>query len=144
MLVNSLLTITVLFGFYLLLKSGLKLKLCALCAAISTVWIVLLSLDKIGFFQDRVLLSLLIGQSITGVFYLVQNKVGRELRIFTLPFFLTLTAIFYLLITGFTGSLMAFAFLFVLWIISYLIFINRNDPGKRPVVEEVINCCSDK
>ena len=119
------------------------MKICTLCVAVATSWIFLLLLYKTGFFHDQVLLALLIGQSITGVFYLVQRKVARDLRIFSLPFFLTLTVIAYFIITDFKDIFTPFGFLFALWVISYLIFTNRNDPGKRPVVEEIVNCCPE-
>lgn len=144
MLATILLGIMLLFVFYMIVKSGFHIKFCVLCAAISTTWLGLLWLYKLGRFNDPVILALLMGQSITGIFYMVESRVTRELRIFTLPFFLTLIAVFYYFIKGFHGSLPVFSILLILWLMGYAIFASRNDPGKKPLVETVINCCQDK
>lgn len=137
------LAISLLFLAGILVRYFTKLHFCVLCASIALTWIVLLILLKSGRFHDQVLLSLLMGQSIAGIFYLVQGRVPKALRVFTLPFFLSLTAIFYLLITA-DIILPTFILLTVLWVLAWLIFASRNDPGKRPLVKAIMECCEDK
>jgi hypothetical protein len=99
---------------------------------------------KLGKFQDVVLLSLLMGQSITGIYYLVDKHIKASLRIFTLPFFLSLTTFFYLVISGSKNVMPPLLILLGLWVVAYLIFAWRNDPGKRNISKAVMNCCGDK
>lgn len=137
------LTISLLFLIGILVKYFAKLRFCILCISIALTWIVLLVLFKSGRFHDQVLLSLLMGQTIGGIFYLVQGRVPKALRVFTLPFFLSLTAIFYILITA-DIILPVFILLTVLWVLAWLIFTSRNDPGRRPITKAIMECCEDK
>jgi len=34
--------------------------------------------------------------------------------------------------------------LLALWIVAYIIFAYRNDPGKKSISDAVMNCCEDK
>ncbi len=144
MLVLILITITVLFITILGVKKILSLKICAICGSIVITWVGLLFLYRTGYFRDAVLLSLLMGQSITGLYYAVDKRVPPALRIFTLPFFLTLTVLFYIAIVGTSSILLPFLVLLVLWMGAYGIFAYRNDPGKKSISDAVMNCCEDK
>ena len=137
------LAVSLLFLAGILLRYFSKLRFCVLCVSIALTWIVLLILFKSGRFHDQVLLSLLMGQSIVGIFYLIQGRVPKALRVFTLPFFLSLTAVFYILITA-DIILPVFVLLTILWVLAWLIFASRNDPGKRPLTKAIMECCEDK
>ncbi len=144
MLLLVFMAITVLFVAILGVKKVLSLKVCVLCASIALTWIGLLFLYQIGYFHNVVLLSLLMGQSVTGLYYAIRKRVPAVLRIFTLPFFLTLTAIFYIAIVGADSTLSVFLMLLGLWIFTYVLFAYRNDPGKKLISDAVMNCCEDK
>lgn len=144
MLALILLTVSGLFMLVIVTKRLLSLKVCALCASIFLTWLGLLFLYRTGRFHDTVLLSLLMGQSIAGLYYKTDGRVKPALRIFTLPFFLTLTTIFYFLITLSKNILPALFVLLGLWVGAYIIFAYRNDPGKKAVTNAVMNCCGDK
>lgn len=144
MLTLILIIIIGLFATILLIKHSLSLKVCVLCGSIFLTWAGLLVLYKLGKFQDVVLLSLLMGQSITGIYYLVNKRIKASLRIFTLPFFLSLTTFFYLVISGSQNIMPPLLILLGLWITAYLLFAWRNDPGKRNITKAVMNCCEDK
>ncbi len=144
MLVPILIIITILFIAFIGIKKIFSLKVCALCGSIVLTWIGLLVLYRTGFFNDPILLSLLMGQSITGLYYVIDKRVPSALRIFTLPFFLTLTVIFYIAIVGVSSVFMPLLVLLVLWIVAYVIFAYRNDPGKKSISDAVMNCCEDK
>lgn len=139
-----LLAILMLFVIYLLVKAGLGVKFCVLCAAVSSTWLVLLVLYWLGRFRDPALLALLLGQSVTGIFYLVQRRAAESLKVFTLPFFLSLTAFAYFAVSGTTGVWPAMLLLFGLWLAGYAVFAYRNDPGKKSVVNAVIDCCKEE
>lgn len=134
------LAISLLFLIAIVFRQITKISICVICVSIATTWIALFILYKTGSFHDIVLLSLLMGQSISGLFYLLQKNVPASLRIFTLPFFLTFTAIFYFLITT-QFVLLAFVLLSVLWVLAWLVFVYRNDPGKKSVAKAMMDCC---
>ena len=144
MLAPILLVIACLFVLALAIKKKLSLKVCVLCASIFVTWVSLLVLYRTNHFHDVVLLSLLMGQCVTGLFYFLEKRVAPSLRIFTLPFFLTLTAIFYFAITLTKDVLPSLFVLLGLWIVAYVIFAWRNDPGKKQLSDTVMNCCEDK
>ena len=144
MLTPILLVIAGLFVLALGIKRRLSLQVCALCVSIFVTWTVLLFLYRTNHFHDSVLLSLLIGQSVTGLFYLLKKRVAPLLRIFTLPFFLTLTSVFYFAITLTKDVLAPLLVLLSLWIGAYIIFAWRNDPGKKQLSDAVMTCCEEK
>jgi len=144
MLALILLVIIAIFIAALYIKKLVSLQLCALCVSISLTWVGLLILYRVGRFQDKVLLGLLMGQSITGLYYLVHKRVMPALRIFTMPFFLTLTVLFYSAIVGISSLLSPLLVLLGLWIVAYIVFIYRHDPGKKLITDAVMNCCEDK
>lgn len=139
-----LLVVSLLFVCIMIIKHKLKLKLCVLCAAILISWLALYSLYKMGKFHDPVLIAILMGQSVTGIYYALDRRVLKDLKVFTFPFFLTLTASVYFLINGLAGSFLVFVLLLALWVLGYVVFVNRKDPGKKHIAESVINCCQDR
>ncbi len=142
MLVLGLLVISGLFIAGLSVKHLAKKRFCVLCASVSLTWLSFLIFYWTDNFHDQVLLSLLMGQSVTGLYYFVEKRVPKSLKIFTLPFFLSLTAGAYMLIK--TELVMAaFGILLGLWILAWLIFAYRADPGKRNLANTVMECCED-
>src|SRR3989344_3178232 len=97
MVFNVILMITVLFFFLLLIKGifkkWFKKEFCVICAAVSLTWITLLILSWLEIFNDKTIIALLMGMSILGIFYLVENKVKERLTLFRLPFLLSLILI---------------------------------------------------
>lgn len=138
-----LLAASVLFAVILTVKKAASLRVCVLCATILLGWLALFILYRMGRFQDAILLALLMGQSITGIYYYTEKRVTSTLRIFTLPFFLSLTALFYFAIT-LSLAITVWWVLLGLWIAAYVIFTWRNDPGKQAVAGAVMRCCEDK
>lgn len=138
------LIITFIFLVIIGIKKVLTIKACALCGSILLTWVGLLFLYRTDYFQDSVLLGLLMGQSVTGIYYAVRERVMPALRIFTLPFFLTLTMVFYTAIVGTKSILPSLVVLLVLWICAYVVFAYRNDPGKKSLSDAVMNCCENK
>lgn len=144
MLAVILLTISLIFLIILGLKKLLSVKACALCGGVALTWVGLLMLYKLGIFTDAILLSLLMGQSVTGIYYTIDKRVIPALRIFTLPFFLTLTTVFYMTVAGVSSVLPPLLILLGLWVLAYVVFTYRNDPGKKSIANAVMNCCEDK
>jgi len=136
------LAISLVFIASLTLKSITKKPLCSLCVAVASVWLVLLFLYKTDQFSNTLILGLLIGQSITGIFYFAYRKLPKALRIFSLPFFLSMTAVGYILITN-DIELSVFGLLTVLWLLAWTGFIYASDPGKAKIAKAITNCCDE-
>lgn len=137
------LAISLVFLAGLVIKSSLKKSFCVICAAVASVWLVLLYLYKYSDYSDTVLIGLLVGQSVTGIFYLALRKLPKALRIFSLPFLLTLTVVAYWAITGEVLTAV-FVLLAMLWIGAWVIFTSRHDPGKKKIADIFAECCEDK
>ena len=123
-----------------LLKNRLKRKFCVLCAAVSITWLIFLVLHKIGLFDDAIIISLLIGQSSLGVFYLWEKKIKEKTKLFRLPFLLTLTAAAYLILQP-ERIADLLAFLFILWLIFSLLYLLKNNPGIKIFLRKIAECC---
>ncbi|MEK7561980.1 MAG: hypothetical protein AAB541_03915 [Patescibacteria group bacterium] len=142
MLTYGLLLISGLFIGGLIIKHLSQQRFCVICASVSLTWLSFLTLYWTDSFDDPILLSLLIGQSIAGLYYFVEKRVPKVLRIFGLPFLLSLTAGFYMLIKT-ELVLTAFGLLLGLWLAAWLIFTYRNDPAKKTIAKILAKCCED-
>ncbi|MBI4153955.1 hypothetical protein HY501_01335 [Candidatus Woesearchaeota archaeon] len=137
--------VTFLFFMFLLLKdaAGKKVRSCPLCAAIFLTWASLLILWKLNRFTDSVILALLLGESIAGIYHLVEKKASDNLLFFRLPFLLTLTLLGYVLISGFAGIATTAGLLVLLWAIFLAIFGYKQKAAFRSLVDKVIACCKE-
>ena len=81
-LIITLTSITALFVIFALIKDYFKKKIkyevCAICAAVSTTWIATIIIALLGYKIDNVLLAILMGQSITGAMYLLEEKIKTK------------------------------------------------------------------
>lgn len=77
-LIITLISITVLFVIFALIKDYIKKKtkydVCAICTAVSTTWIATIIIAFLGYKIDKVLLAILMGMSITGAMYLLDER----------------------------------------------------------------------
>lgn len=144
-LLQILLGITSLFFLFLIAKSMLSNKFnenfCVICAAISISWIALLFLLKLSYFNDKTITALLMGQSILGVFYLVEKKAKEQYKIFRLPFLLTLTVLAYYILEPQQDIIDSIIFLSILWLIFVLVFVYRNNNKVNMLTKRLIECC---
>ncbi|MBC8500767.1 MAG: hypothetical protein H8D38_03310 [DPANN group archaeon] len=140
-----LISITVLFFVLLFLKEllsrRLKEKFCVICAAVSLTWITLLILYWMDIFNNQIILALLIGESTVGIFYLVDARVKDKLKMFRLPFLLTLIVIGYSLIVVPEDIVKTVIFLLVLWLIFSIIYLYSNNRKINYFVKKLLECC---
>lgn len=139
----SVLAISILFVVFLIIKEASRRSWCVLCASIATTWIVALVLFWKGLFQDVFLLGLLMGQSITGIYYLADKWKGdTSAGIFRLPFMLTLIVVFAGLVKGkeAAGGALAAG---IVWAVMLLIFMLRKNKRVKRVAEKIIQCCKN-
>ncbi len=139
----SLVVIAGLFILFVFVKEVTKLKFCALCVAVSLTWISLLVLWKFDLFDQPLVLGVLIGESVFGVYHLVEKKTAEGYHLFRLPFFLTLTAVaFILLEVSFPWSLLV-VFLGLLWLGALTLFVGRKKKRIGDIAKRLIACCKD-
>lgn len=138
----ALLSILVFFAGFLLLRTYTSWSVCALCAAVSGTWIVLLILLYMDFTIDPLVVGILMGGSGVGAMYLLEDKLNERYYIFCIAFLATMIAGAYLLITE-LFAVDAVVILLLLWIGSLGLFL-RQDSGKlKGVVAKIIKCCKN-
>lgn len=132
---------SVILGIMEFLNKKNKEKVCSICVSVSLTWFVLLVLFWKGIFSDKVIIGILIGQSSLGIFYRLEKKVKERVKVFRLPFLLTLILIAYSLIEGFAYGLNVLIFLGVLWILFIVIYVYGSDSKTGGLVRKLVECC---
>jgi len=145
-----------LFVFFILFNTIFsKFKVCAICAAVSATWLSLLGLYLLGKFEDKIIIAILAGQSIVGVYYLMEKagqsvvgiyyflekKVSEKLLVFRLPFLLTLTAVIYLIFSGIKYVIGLTLLLIFIWMVMAFLFIYSSNPKLNALVNKIVECC---
>lgn len=130
-----------LFAFFLFIKKWLPFTVCVICLSISLTWVTLLTLYHTSIIDSPVLVAMLMGQSVLGIYYLVEKRVPEHLTIFRLPFLLTLTLIAYTSIS-LDLSLATIALVIALWGGIMFLYIYRQRPQVNSFVKKMIDCCS--
>ena len=141
-IVAILLGIIVLFAVFIWLRSAFSLKVCALCAAVSVTWIVLLVLFYIGSFTDLLIIGILLGGSAVGVVYLLEGKFSESFQVFKLPFYLTLILAIYFVLQQ-NLEFKAVIVLVLLWIFVGVIYVGRNTIRFKILARKIVECCKN-
>lgn len=136
-------TFFILLGLKELFKQIIKREFCVICVAVFFTWIILLALYKSGLFNDIIIISLLVGETVLGIFYLLESKVNDNLKIFRLPALLTLISASYFLLAK-NNILNSFIFLSILWIVFIFLYFYRNNSKIKSIIERLIECCKWK
>ena len=139
-------SIAVLFVALLIFKDAImknKLKFCVICVAVSLTWITLLVLFFLKKFTDTTLIALLMGQSILGIYYLLEKRVKEDLKIFRLPFLLSAIVVGYSFFDIAGDIIKIIVFLSLLWIFFIFIYAYRSRPKLNKFVKKIIACCKD-
>jgi len=134
------------FSLFILLLAGktlFKVKLCVICVSVSLTWLTLLILYKLLLFENPVILALLMGMSITGIYYLLERKTPGKFHIFRLPLILSLIFIFYLIIKPDTNYLYSSILIIFVWLIFTVLFLFRETKAIHKIAKKIIACCSD-
>ncbi len=138
-----LLSITALFVLLLTVKSIFKVKICPLCVGVSLTWIGLLIARSQGFVFDQTIIAVLIGESIVGLYHLIEKRTKENWGLFRLPFLLSLTVAAFLLLGVEARPLPALVFMLVLWLALLMINTWRNCPLSQNIIKKLIACCRD-
>ena len=142
---NILITLTVLFVFYMVLRFTLKLKVCALCAAVSTTWLALLIMKLSGVDIDPLIIGILMGGSAVGIMYLLEKKMPEKYSILKLPFLLTLFTLTYVVLTEFKeGEPLTYLIILSLWVVFLTVFfMGENIETFKKIGKKLIECCKN-
>jgi hypothetical protein len=138
-----LLVIAVLFVVLLIVKSITGWKFCVICTSVSVTWIALLVLYWLGLFDQPVIVAVLMGQSVMGLYYLLEKRSNEQLHVFRLPLLLTLTLAAFVVLGASTDLVYSLSLLAVLWAVLSLLYSYRENPKTRIVVDRIIACCRD-
>lgn len=137
-----LLGIITLFTLVLILRSITSLPLCALCTAVSITWGVLVVLLYTGHTTDPTLIGILMGGSIVGLVYFLQQKIHSNYKIFTFPLFLTLISFTYTLIEK-TIATNTLIILSLIWILMIGIHVFQNNTYLNTIGKKIVACCKN-
>ena len=135
-------SIVIAFPILFAIKELSRKYFCVICASVSVTWFLLVVLFRLGYFTDPVIVALLMGESVLGIYYLVEKRVPDMFLLFRLPFLLTLTALMYLLLMGiFDGVLYVVLLLGLLWGGTFVIYSWQSNAYARTVIKKMIACC---
>lgn len=136
------LSITVFFLVFLVMKEITGKKICAICTGVSATWIIFLVLYRLGYVSDSLLIGILMGESVIGIFYLTERRTKEEIHFFRLPFLLTLTFLAYALISW-ALPYQVLGFVLGLWVLYAGIYLFRKKPALNKMVKKIIKCCKN-
>ncbi len=137
-----LLSIVLFFIIFLIIKEIFKLnKFCVICISVALTWIIFLILYFLDIFKDKIILAILIGQSSIGIFYLLDNKVKDELKMFKLPFLLTLIVIAYYVLSAPLDIIKNILFIALIWFVLFLVYLYRKNKRVNSFMNKLVECC---
>lgn len=131
-----------LFFIFLGLKSWRGWSFCAICAASSLTWISLSVFYVLDLFDSLILIVLMAGMTLHGLYQLWEERSGRKYFVFRLPVLLTSIAVFY---QFFVWSVYVelFGVLFAVWLVFLFLYFYRENDWFESYVDELIECCRD-
>ncbi|MFA4831196.1 MAG: hypothetical protein WC862_05270 [Patescibacteria group bacterium] len=136
--------ITAIFIAILIVKKITRSQICAICAGVSLTWIALLAGHWLGWLAiDPLLIAVLMGQSVVGLYYLLERKFAERWGLFRLPFLLSCTFATYLLLGYHGGFLGAVIFVAALWTMFGLLFLFRGSPRWQKIAKQIAACCKN-
>jgi hypothetical protein len=134
--------IIIVFAVFLALRSIFSFKVCALCASAFSVWVVLLFLFYSGNLVDPILIGILMGGSVVGMMYMLEQKLSEKYQIFKLPFFLTFVSAAYFVLER-SVSYSAVLILLLLWVLLSGLYAARNTAELTTLGKKIIECCKN-
>ncbi|MBI2484997.1 hypothetical protein HYW18_02525 [Candidatus Uhrbacteria bacterium] len=140
---STLLVILIAIGFFVAataIFSRTKRALCAVCAAISATWILLLVLSRADLFREPRLVAVLMGESAVGVMFLLARR-WPAFALFRLPFLLTLTWLTAIIVGVRGDEAPTLIVLLALWSVFILIHLIRHVSWAGALWRRITACC---
>lgn len=144
----SIVLLSISIAFFVLLavkelfNEKLKKKFCVICIAITINWIVLFILYLLGIFENITIIAILMGETTLGVFYLAESKAREELKLFRLPFLLSLIVGAYYLLEP-SGILNGLVVLSIIWLLFGAMYIFKKNEKLNLLAKKIIKCCKE-
>lgn len=132
--------ITILFAVFITFRPFFSMKVCALCGAVSLTWITLLFLFYLKYAIDPVFIGILMGGSVVGSMYLLEQKLPEKYQLFKLPYFLTFISVAYFLLAK-TVSIEVVSIILFVWLFMILIYAGGRVEKLKTVGRKIIECC---
>ncbi|PJA89887.1 MAG: hypothetical protein CO137_01845 [Candidatus Magasanikbacteria bacterium CG_4_9_14_3_um_filter_32_9] len=132
-----------LFFLILLIKKLTSWQVCTICASVSITWTVLLFFFWNGIILDPLIIGILMGQSVIGIYYVLEKKLEEKWHVFRLPFILSATLIIVISLGEIDGWLSSMLLVLSIWLIFLFLYIMRNKPKVKKVVENILACCKN-
>lgn len=136
-------SMTALFVALLIVQSITRLKFCAVCVAVSITWITFLMLRLFGYDIDPRLIAVLMGESVVGLYFLLEKRAPESWQMFRWPYIVTGTVLVYVIVGMRESILSALGLLAVIWIVFGAIALFRQYPILKKIAERLIACCRD-
>jgi hypothetical protein len=137
----SLLLIVVIFIAALVVGKKLIPRLCAICAAVSGTWVLLVVSNIVGYPIDKTVLALLLGESVVGGYYLMQQYAPRSWDLFRLPLLLTMTWLAYGIVTPSSTFAQGGLVVTGTWVAFAALHAWRSNKHLSWWVAQIIACC---
>lgn len=141
-LLHALAIMTALFFILLSLKNRIKKSFCAICTASTLTWVILSVFYILDLFDELLLIVLLAGMSLHGVYQLWEERSSRNYLFFRLPVLLTGITVFYQFFVW-KISLYAVGFVIMVWLFFSAMYLYRENDKFEQYVEDIIECCRD-
>lgn len=141
------LTLPLLVGFFVvsvLFLKIIKVKLCAICSAVSLTWLVLLSIHWTRGGIDPLILGILMGGSAVGTMYYLSAKVPEKYQLLKFPFLISLFWVVFRIIEGVAGSIFQEVIILGgIWVMFGVIFLLYQNNRLKEIGKRLIECCKN-
>lgn len=131
------------FLILLLFKSASGWKFCVACVATGSTWMALLIIRAAGVSFDPLFIGILMGESIGGLYYLLEKRLDERWHVFRWPYLITATAAAYLTLGSRESMMQTIAFIALMWLVFGIVYAARTYPTFKKIAERLIACCRD-
>lgn len=120
-----------------------RLRFCAVCVTVSLTWLSLLVARLLGYAVNQTLMGILMGESVIGLYYLIEKRAPVAWQIFRWPYIITMTVVVCLVAGVRSGAGLAVVLLIAMWTIWGAAFAWREYPFIKKITQQLIACCRD-
>ncbi len=139
---NALTGLTALFFIFLGLKNWKGWSFCAICVASTLTWITLVGLYILDMFDSLILIVLMAGMTLHGLYRLWEEKSSRKHLVFRLPVLLLgITVLYQVFVWQIYSELLGL--LVLVWLFFLMLYFYRENDRFEAYVDDLIECCRD-
>lgn len=131
------------FLLLLLFKSASGWKFCVACVATGSTWMALLIIRAAGVSFDPLFIGILMGESIVGLYYLLEKRLDERWHIFRWPYLITTATAAYLTLGSRDSMMPTVAFIVLMWLAFGAVYAARHTPAAKKIADRLIACCRD-